>query len=124
MAVGTTVPIASPSGLNKYYNADIDEVKEGIDSGAGNLHAIILDNTANAAVSYLKLWNVASGSVTVGTTAPDFVFMAPASTKITITFEGAGLAYSTALTAACVTTAGTAGVTPPTSAVPVTIIYT
>lgn len=121
---GTVVDLGTPSGLKKYYNADIDENIAGIDSGSGNIEGLVLDNTANAAASYLKLWNTASGSVTVGTTAPDIVILVPASTKIALHFGETGLAYGTALSAACVTTGGTAGTTPPTSAVKITLFFT
>ena len=122
MAV-SIVDIASPSGLKKYRNTDLAETISAIDSGAGTLHSIVVDNTQNAAAaSFLKLWDVASGSVTVGTTAPDFCFKIPAATKRTIVFHD-GLAYGTALSAACVTTAGTAGVTGPTSDVVVEAIF-
>lgn len=117
----STVDISSPSGLKNYRNTDLAEVVAGVDSTSGTLHSIVVDNSANAAASYLKLWDAASGSVTVGTTAPDWTFKVPASTKRTIVFHD-GAAYATALSAACVTTAGTAGVTGPTSDVVVEFI--
>lgn len=119
----STVDISSPSGLKKYRNTDLAEVIAGVDGTSGTLHSAVIDNTQNAAAaSYLKLWNVASGSVTVGTTAPDLVIMVPAATKLTLVFHD-GLVYGTALSAACVTTAGTAGVTGPTSDVTVELIF-
>jgi len=122
MAV-SIVDIASPAGLKKYRDTDLAETKVAVDAGAGTMHSIVVDNTANAAeAEFLKLWNVASGSVTVGTTAPDWVFLIPAATKLTIVFHD-GVAYGTALTAACVTTAGTAGTTGPTANVVVEIIF-
>ena len=86
------------------------------------IYSIEIDNTANAATSFLKLWNVSSGSVTVGTTTPDAIFLVPASTKITVVFPG-GVTFATAVTEATVTTAGTAGTTSPSSAVIVRIVY-
>lgn len=122
MAV-SIVDIASPAGLKKYHDTDIGATKVSIDATSGNIHAITIDNTGNAAeATFLKLWNVASGSVTVGTTAPDYVFMVPAATKVTIVFSSA-IAYDTALTVACVTTAGTAGTTDPTSSVVLDLIF-
>ena len=121
MAV-SIVDIATPSGLKKYRNTDLDETASAIDSGAGTLHALVLDNSANGAISYFKMWSTASGSVTVGTTAPDFVFEVAASTKRTVVFPE-GLAYPDALSAACVTTAGTAGTTGPTSAAALEVIF-
>ena len=123
MAV-SVVDIASPSGLKKLRDTDMAGAVVAVDATSGKLHSIVVDNTANAAaVSYLKLWDAASGSVTLGTTAPDWVFKITAAKKQTIVLHDDGVAYSTALTAACVTTAGTAGTTGPTSDVIVEIIF-
>mgnify|MGYP001564100034 CR=1 FL=1 len=119
----SVVTIASPSGLTKFRETDLEGTKIAVDATSGTIHAIVIDNTANAAeAEYLKLWDAASGSVTVGTTAPDWVFKIPAAVKRTIVFNE-GVAYATALTAACVTTAGTAGTTNPTASVVVEIIF-
>jgi len=120
MAV-TQVVIDNPAGLTKYINSDVDSVT-GVKASAGTLHHIIVDNTANAAVTYLKLWDVASGSVTLGTTSPDYVLKIPASVKRTIVFPE-GLAFGTALSVAATTTGVLAGVTAPTSEVILTIVY-
>lgn len=116
------VDIATPSGLKKFRDTDLADGKVAVDSTSGTMHSIVVDNVANGAASFLKLWNVASGSVTVGTTAPDWVFLIPASSKRTIVFYE-GVVYGTALTAACVTAAGTAGTTAPTENVVVEIIF-
>jgi hypothetical protein len=50
---------------------------------AGNFYGCSLQNN-NAAVAYLSVWNVATGSVTLGTTAPIAVFIIPASGSLTI----------------------------------------
>lgn len=93
-----------------------------VKASAGTLHYIEVDNSANAAVTYTKLWNATTGSVTVGTTAPDWVYMVPASVKIPFPVPG-GVAFATALTVASLTTGGTAGTTAPSSAAIVRIIY-
>jgi len=119
----STINISSPAGLYKYRNTDLAEVKDGVDNSSGMIHSISVDNTANAgAASYLKLWDAAAGAVTVGTTAPDYTIKIPAATKSTIVFHD-GLAYGSGLVAACLTTAGTAGTTGPTSDVIVEIIF-
>ena len=82
-----------------------------------------VDNTANAAVSYAKFYNAAVGSVIVGTTAPDHIVFAPASTKTTQVIPS-GLVFGTALTVSTVTTGGTGGTTSPTSSVAVRVVYT
>lgn len=86
------------------------------------IYQLELDNTANAAASYFKMFNVASGSVTLGTTVPDKVEMVPASTKITITIPG-GVTYGTACSCASTTAGGTAGTTAPSSGFIVKIVY-
>lgn len=106
-----------------YVNTDIDEVKAAITAASTVVYSIDVDNTANAAASYLKLWNVATGSVTVGTTVPDMIVEVPASGTASL-YMPEGITFGTALVVACVTTAGTAGTTGPTSTVTVEISYT
>jgi hypothetical protein len=91
------------------------------------LYSVTIDNTANAgAATYVKLWNLAAGSVVVGTTAPDEVILVPQGKIVTRTFfTGAamGVTFGTALSAAAVTTGGTGGAIAPSSAVVVSINY-
>lgn len=86
------------------------------------LYNLELDNTANGAASYFKICNLAAGSVSVGTTVPDFVFMVPASVKITLGFPG-GVTLGTALSYFATTAGGTAGSTSPSSAFAIKLIY-
>jgi len=120
MAV-TQVLVDTPDGLTRYENTDVDAVS-GVKGAAGTIHSIIVDNTLNAAITYLKMWNVASGSVTFGTTSPDYIIQIPASVKRSIVFPE-GLAFTVALSVAASTTAALAGVTAPTSSVPLQILY-
>ena len=87
------------------------------------IYAIEVDNTANSANSFAKFYNLAAGSTTVGSDAPDIVLKAPATKKVTYHFDQ-GVTLGTAVTLACVTTAGTAGSTSPTSSVTVKVVYT
>ena len=121
MAV-TNIDLSAISGGQLFVSTDVDETEDDIDSGAGTLWAIEVDNTLNAAVTYVKLYNAASGAVTVGTTAPDFIFPIPASVSRAIMFPQ-GFAYSTALSIAAVTAGGTAGTTGPTSLVTARVVY-
>lgn len=96
-------------------DADIDEtVEKNVNDGAATLYAVVVDNSANAAITYVKLYNVASP--TVGTTVPDVILQVPVSVSRTYFFKQ-GLVFSTALSFAAVTAGGTAGTTGPTSAV-------
>jgi len=93
-------------GLSIYYDHDLDETAVAVKAGAGNLYAIHVINTTDAPL-YLQLFNVAQGSVTVGTTAPDLQFVVPGNADS----DGAGFTFSvpqgiefdTAITAACST---------------------
>lgn len=122
----TQVNISSPSNQIIFKDTAMAQAIDGVKASSALLYAVTIDNSANGAVSYVKLYNVASGSVTVGTTAPDEIIMVPANVVKTVTyFTGAapGSTFGTALSAACVTTGGTAGTTPPSSPVIVSIDY-
>ena len=123
----TTINIGSPTNISVYKDTAMGATADGVKASAATLFQIIIDNSANAgSASYVKLWNLASGSVTVGTTAPDECIYVPPAALITMPYyTGAvqGKSFGTALTAACVTTAGTAGNTPPSGSVIVTIAF-
>lgn len=121
MAV-SQIDLSPPSGAKQYHNTDLDGTASAVKASAATLYAIIIDNTANSAVEYVKLYDIASGSATVGTLAPDWIFKIAAAVKKTICIPE-GMAFATALTAACVTTAGTAGTTNPTADVVVDVVY-
>lgn len=120
MAV-TIAPLGLSGSLRVIRDSDADDtVERNVNDGAATIYAVTIDNTANGADTYVKFWNTV-GSVTLGTTAPDMILYAPASTRIPYIFT-TGNTFSTGLTYAAVTTPGTAGTTPPTNAVPVDIV--
>lgn len=121
MAISQT-SLADLSGSILYTNTDSTGTKDAVKASSAVIYAIDVDNAANASAVYTKLWNTASGSVTVGTTAPDMVILVPASTRISIPIPS-GVTFGTAITVATVTTAGTAGTTDPTSDVIVRLVY-
>jgi hypothetical protein len=99
---------------------------DAIKASSAVLYWLSVDNTQNVATSYLKIYNLASGSITVGTSAPDQIVFCPAGVITTVSFfTGAapGMTFPTALSAVCVTTGGTAGTTPPSSSVILTAVY-
>jgi hypothetical protein len=108
LAAGHTVtPIGTnTAGCTSFYDEDLDETKVAADAGAVGIYAIAAFNTT-AAPLFLQLFNVASGSVTVGTTKPTNQFVIPGNADS----DGAGftlsfpipLYYDTALTVACTT---------------------
>lgn len=119
MAV-TTTPLSNPVASALVIDTDADATSENdVRSGASTVYMIDIDNASNAAITYVKFYNAASP--TVGTTAPDFIFAAPASTRIVFSIPQ-GYNFATALSFAGLTTAGTAGTTSPTSNVTVRIV--
>ena len=100
---------------------------DAIKASSAVVYSVTVDNSANAgAASYVKLYNLAAGSVTVGTTAPDVVIYVPQGVVVTVVFgTGAapGLTFGTGLSACCVTTGGTGGTTSPSSSVICSINY-
>jgi hypothetical protein len=94
-----------------------------VKASAATVYNVEIDNTANAAITYVKLFNLAAASVTVGTTVPDVVIMVPLSVKISFVIA-LGWSFPTALSVCSVTTGGTVGATPPSSAVVVKIAFT
>jgi hypothetical protein len=123
----TQVDVATPAGLIQFTDTSMSNAVDAVKGASAVLYSILINNSANSgAASYVKLYNVASGSVTVGTTAPDEVIYVPASAIVTqyfFTSTAPGKTFATALSAACVTTGGTAGNTGPSSSVIVTLNY-
>ena len=117
MAV-SNIPVLTSAIL--HIDTDIAEAAVVIKASSAVLYELEIDNTNNATAGYLKLYNAASP--TVGTTAPDWIVMIPASVSRVIVIPS-GLTFATALVAACVTAGGTAGVTGPTSNVTMRAVY-
>ncbi|SRR6266550_671871 len=122
----TQVNVSTPAVEIIYNDTAIGSALDAIKASSAKLYYVIIDNSLNVAATYVKLFNVASGSITLGVTAPDEIIYAPASSIIThmfFTSAAPGKTFATALTAAAVTTGGTAGTTPPSSSVVFTASY-
>lgn len=121
----TQVTLATPAGMISFTDTAMGNAADAVKASSAKVYSVIVDNSANAgAASYVKLYN--TGTVTVGTTAPDEVIYVPQGVVVEhflFTGANAGKTFGTAVSAACVTTAGTAGVTSPVSSVIVTINY-
>lgn len=94
-----------------------------VKASSGTLYAIYVDNSLNAAASYLKLYDSA-GAIVVGTTAPDFIFRIPGLFVGNILIATSGIAFASGLQSATVTAGGTAGTTAPSAAVTIDVVYT
>jgi hypothetical protein len=120
----TNISTTQISSAFLWIDTALDATKQAIKAGSAVVYMIEVDNSANAAeAEWIKLYNLASGGVTVGTSLPDVVILVPAAAKFNITIPG-GATFGTALTAAAVKDGGgTAGTTNPTAALIVKIVY-
>ena len=93
-----------------------------LSGSSANIAQVEINNTNNASTTaYLKLYNVASGSVTLGTTTPYMVLPCPGGDTITYALPKQ-TTFPSALSVAMVTTGGTAGTTSMAKSVTVTIL--
>jgi hypothetical protein len=90
-----------------------------VKASAGQVYGWYIFNN-NTAQSYVQFFNTASGSVTLGTTAPVYSLGIPANSGANA-FIPPGIAHSTAITIAITTTR--AGATTPTNTVDYNIFY-
>lgn len=115
----------TPTNIIAFTDSAMGNTADGIKSSSAVVYSVLINN-ANASPVYVKLFNLASGSVVVGTTAPDEIIYVPSSAIIThllFTANAPGKTFGTALSAICVTTGGTAGSSAPASNVSVTVNY-
>jgi hypothetical protein len=123
----TQVTVATPANEIIFTDTAMGNTADAIKASSAKVYWISVDNSANGgAASYVKLYNLASGSVVVGTTAPDEIIYVPGGAVVTQNYNtgsAPGKTFGTALTALCVTTGGTAGSVSPSSSVIVTVNY-
>lgn len=91
-------------------------IEVNVRGGPTTLYQAFVDNSALAAIVYLKIWD--AKQPVNGTTDPDFGILIPASTRVTIGFgvdgEDFDLGLSFAVSDTAGTGAGSAPATPPT----------
>ena len=105
---------------NKWSDVISNATSEAIGE-AKTVYAVEVDNRQNSDDVYLKMWDAASPNV--GSDDPDVVLKchAGAIRRQTFGVPGAGVAFGTNVSFACVTGAGTGGTTAPTNAVEVSV---
>jgi hypothetical protein len=118
-ALGVT-PVAGTSGgwLVSSQTA-LTNTAVAVKGSAGQFGGYMIYNP-NTSVAHVQVWNVAAGSVTVGTTAPTYVLSIPAASAANLELT-CGVAHSTAIAVAATTTP--TGSTAPTSALVAAIFY-
>jgi hypothetical protein len=123
----TQINVSSPANEILFNDSALGAVVDAVKASSANLYYIVVDNSLNGAASYVKLFNLAAGSITLGSTPPDEIIYVPANSRLEqlyFSVSAFGKVFPTALSAACVTTGGTSGTVAPTSNVSVTLSYT
>lgn len=119
------MPIEVTATYNPIYTKQVTQASS--DSTAFNVSAasnvfrhLRVNNSAGTQTVYTKIYNVASGSITVGTTDPHLVFKVPSGKTYECIYIG-GITFGTANNVATVITGGTGGSTSPTTKPSVTV---
>lgn len=107
------------AGLIPFRDASIDNSAQTCKAKAGRLYGYHIQNP-NASDAWLQFYDVAAGSVTVGTTTPTVSLVVPGSGAIEAFFP-IPIQFGTAITYAATTTA--AGGTAPTSGLVGNLFY-
>jgi hypothetical protein len=114
-----TVTPSTTGGWSKITALAQTTTKKAVKASAGTFGGYYVYNP-NASVAYIQVFDVASGSVTLGTTAPDLVFGIPASSAANLEITN-GVNMGTAITLACTTTA--TGSTAPGTGLDITALF-
>ena len=113
MALSLSTPFADVGTIHA-EQTDATATADTLKGSSGTLHKVEIDNTANTAAVFVKMWDTVGG-VTVGTTAPSYAFKCAAS-SLRVYSCPRGAAFTAGLKVACVTDGGgTAGTTSPTN---------
>lgn len=117
-AIGTVVTELT-TGLTTFSNTALSSTKTAVKASAGKVYGWMIHNPS-AATTFIQVWNVAIGSITVGTTAPTYVIAIPAGASANV-FTERGITHSTEINIAATTTA--TGSSAPATAAVVGIFY-
>jgi len=117
---GSPVPLGTTGGWTPKTTLALSTTVTSIKSSGGQLGFAQCDNN-NAAWSYIQVFNVASGSVTLGSTAPTQVIPIPPNLPNGFVANVQGLQFNTAISVAATTS--TTGSTGPGTAVNCTFGY-
>lgn len=101
-----TSPVSLAANGTLPYSASVNATKAQVKGSAGTVFGWSIMNTTSA-IAYCQVFNLASASVTVGTTTPDYVIPIPANATTgagSNIFSEKGWSHSTGITIACTTT--------------------
>lgn len=109
----------SLTGGASTFGKAVTNAAQAVKAAAGKVYAILVGNN-NAAISYLQLFDLATGNVNLGVTVPLASILIPANSSTVIPIIP-GMQFNTAISCAGTTTRG--GNTAPGTALDVNIIY-
>lgn len=113
-SVNTTSSLSATStGMTFFRNTALSNTAVAVKASQGNLFYYHFYNSGSLD-TFLQLYNVAQGSVTVGTTTPDLTLAVPAGGILDGSFDSSPFSFSTAITIAATTTI-TGGTAPATA---------
>jgi hypothetical protein len=114
-SASTSIVTATDEGWTPIVLTSITNTAQAVSSSAGRLGVVHCFNP-NANVTYLQVYNVASGSVTVGTTVPAWVVPISSSTTDGMTLaHSAGIKLGGSAISVAATTTPTGGTAPSSS---------
>jgi hypothetical protein len=120
-------PLQNSLGQTLFFDAALGSggSVDGIKSSPGTLYSVSADNSLNSSASYIRLWDLASNSVTNGATSPDWILEVLPNVSNTFYFSGgqSGTIFGTALSASASSSPGTTGTGAPANSMKVTICY-
>src|ERR1700686_5243399 len=102
----TQLEVKSPLKQVFYFDSAIGAVTDGIKSSPGTLYSVAVDNSGNSSATFVKLYDLNSAAVTVGTTSPDWCLRCLPNVASVFYFSTGtiyGVPFSVALSA-CATT--------------------
>lgn len=102
-AVPVSLQAATTGSWSASSQTGLTNTVVSVKGSAGSLGGYMFYNP-NAAVAYIQVFNVASGSVTLGTTTPTYVIPIPPAAAANVEFS-LGINHTTAISAAATTTA-------------------
>ena len=103
-----------------YVDTNANATERAVTTSGATLYQAVIDNSANDEASYLKLYDAGS-AVTVGTTVPQFVLWAPASTTLAYSIA-AGAVFASGIRCAVTKTSARSSTTNPDSAVTIRLL--
>lgn len=99
---------SASGGLSTNFQAALSTTVVAVDANPGQLYELYCYNS-NASVAFVQLFDLATGSVTLGTTTPKLSYGIPATNASGFTVSLVGTQFSTAISAAVATTATGSG---------------